>query len=261
MITHRFETTPLLRHEVKFFWTMEQSQDEYNRYPIGPDSFVELILNCGAPLGIELENGARVEMPRAMVNGLQMKPLRLYATGDAQFVAVRLYAWAVRSFINLPATCNLPIVPLDARWQNFAQTFAAVVRHNGYQEAIDCLQQFILDQRRPHPDALPIYSAGESLYSVDGQLEISELVARSYLSPRQFERRFKYFTGVTPKIYARLIRFDAVRTSLFNNPYHSIAALAQDFGFTDQAHLIHEFKAFTTRTPGEFATLLQRAAG
>src|SRR5262249_9449211 len=160
-------------------------------------------------------------------NGLQMKPLRLYATGDAQFVAVGLYAWAGGSFLDLPADCMLPIVPLDHTWQNFSLTFSTLVQHYGYQEAIVCLQHFILDQRRPHPDALPIYSAGESLYTVDGQLEISELVARSYLSPRQFERRFKHFTGVTPKTYARLIRFDAVRTSLFNNPWYNVSALAQ----------------------------------
>jgi AraC-like DNA-binding protein len=33
----------------------------------------------------------------------------------------------------------------------------------------------------------------------------------------------------------------------------SLTALAHEFGYTDQAHFIHDFRAFANRTPGEFA--------
>jgi transcriptional regulator GlxA family with amidase domain len=80
-------------------------------------------------------------------------------------------------------------------------------------------------------------------------MKIEELVMRSYLSPRQFERRFKHLIGVTPKAFARLVRFEAVRDTLYQNPTQSMTDVAHQFGYTDQSHFIHDFKAFARCTP------------
>ncbi len=53
---------------------------------------------------------------------------------------------------------------------------------------------------------------------------------------------------------ARLIRFETIRNRLTMDPLASLSDLAYDLGYTDQAHLIHDFGAFADRTPGEFAT-------
>ena len=70
--------------------------------------------------------------------------------------------------------------------------------------------------------------------------------------PANFERRFKYLTGVTPKTMARLIRFETICYTLYSNPMRRATDLAHEFGYTDQAHFIHDFKAFAVLTPGEF---------
>lgn len=80
------------------------------------------------------------------------------------------------------------------------------------------------------------------------------LASQNALSASQFERRFKFLTGVTPKTMARLIRFESIRNMLIINPLRRATDLAQDFGYTDQAHFIHDFKAFATLTPSEFVS-------
>jgi methylphosphotriester-DNA--protein-cysteine methyltransferase len=83
---------------------------------------------------------------------------------------------------------------------------------------------------------------------------MEDLANQTALSTSQFERRFKFLTGVTPKTMARLIRFENIRNMLIINPQRRATDLAQDFGYTDQAHFIHDFKALSTLTPGEFVT-------
>ena len=164
----------------------------------------------------------------------------------------------MRRFIDLPDSfCTLPAIPLGGIWKDFARTLEATFRRSGYLEAIACLQQFILDMRRPESNLASIRAAGELLDVSLGNVSLDDLALRSNLSPRQFERQFKHWTGVSPKTYARLIRHETARRLLTSDPNHSVVALAQDFGYTDQAHFIHDFKTFTSVTPGQYVARIR----
>lgn len=81
---------------------------------------------------------------------------------------------------------------------------------------------------------------------------MSNLAKHCHLSVRQFERRFKLLTGFTPKLMARLIRFEALRDQLLAAPVTRSTDLAYNFGYTDQIHMIRDFKTFTGWTPTQF---------
>jgi AraC-like DNA-binding protein len=254
MIVHQFAPDPALAADVQCFWTFEQDYVEQNGAPILPDAHAELIFNCGASHILEAPTGERVEMPRVSLNGLQNRPLHFRINGVCHFISVRLNAWAMRHFVDLPNDIRSPCaIPLDKVWTDFSRTLEATMRRSGYRAAVDCLQQFLLDVRRTESTVLPIRAAGELLDGSCGKVGLNELAERSNLSPRQFERQFKYGTGVSPKTYARLIRHENVRNVLTTNPGQNMVALAQDFGYTDQAHFIHDFKTFTSYTPGQYA--------
>ncbi len=256
MIRHEITPDPLLQLDVKFIWSLEEEAETYNRDSILPDSNIELVINCGAPLYLETDDGAHIDLPRVFLNGLQRKPLRLRTTGLCQFVAMRLYPWGLTPIIDIQTTRSAEtLTPLDSAWQDFGQTIAMTVQHSGYEEAMYKLQQYVSDVRiQPPRDLHSFRAAITRLYTSYGQLRMDELAAQTALSTSQFERRFKYLTGVTPKSMARLIRFETIRNMLFINPQRRATDLAQDFGYTDQAHFIHDFKAFATLTPGEFVS-------
>lgn len=85
---------------------------------------------------------------------------------------------------------------------------------------------------------------------------MSELAAACFLSLRQLERRFKRCIGVSPKMFARLLRFEALLDSLIRGPSISFADLSTRLGYHDQAHVIREFKTWSGCTPTAF---LERA--
>jgi AraC-like DNA-binding protein len=254
MLRYEIAPAPQLQPDVKFIWSLEEDLETYNRDNINPDSYVELIINCGAPLYLQTNDGARIDLPRVFLNGLQRKPLRLRTTGLCQFVAMKMYPWAVNPLIDVQANHSAgSITALDSTWQNFGSTIVATVQHSGYEEAMYKLQQYACDVRNQPPhDLHAIRSATRQLYATSGQVRMDELAAQAALSASQFERRFKYLTGVTPKMMARLIRFQNIVYTMYLNPLRRASDLAQDFGYTDQAHFIHDFKAFASLTPGEF---------
>ncbi len=86
---------------------------------------------------------------------------------------------------------------------------------------------------------------------------IRSLVGDIGLSERHLRRRFQDHVGLGIKHYARIIRFqrllDATRqhTRRFGLVSPGWAAIAYDHGFSDQAHLIREIRAFAGLTPAE----------
>ncbi|MCG9579429.1 helix-turn-helix domain-containing protein [Vibrio tubiashii] len=70
---------------------------------------------------------------------------------------------------------------------------------------------------------------------------------------RQVERRFRQWLGMSPKYFQRLRRVHSSLSKLRENPDVSLADFAFEHGFSDQAHMTREFKAFVLTTPGEMS--------
>ena len=72
---------------------------------------------------------------------------------------------------------------------------------------------------------------------------------------RTFERLFNTYVGTTPKQFFRLNRFQGLLNRMLQLPREvSLTDLAMEFDYYDQAHFIHDFKAFTGNSPSVFLT-------
>jgi AraC-like DNA-binding protein len=258
MSHHEFYPCAELAADIQCFWASQETGDEFNQFPIIPDSYVELIFNCGAPIILIDEHGHETELPPVFMIGLQQKPLRLRTNGDSQIISARFFAWAARPLLELEhALSEMPILALNGIWQDLRVALQHTLSRSGEAEAIACLETFVLHRcRQLKADLRLPRRVGQLLYETNGNLSMNDLAERCYLSPSQFQRRMKQTLGMPAKTYARLIRYEQARNALFLNPRRSIAdlVLVYEFGYTDQSHLIHEFKAFTSHTPGELAT-------
>ena len=70
---------------------------------------------------------------------------------------------------------------------------------------------------------------------------IDDLVKQSGLSARHFQRRFTSQVGLSPKLYARTIRFDTALTAHRNEPTKPWTKIVHEAGYFDQAHLARDF--------------------
>ena len=94
-----------------------------------------------------------------------------------------------------------------------------------------------------------IMHAAQAICGRKGNINLKELAHQSCLSQRQFERKFKELIGFTPKLFSRIVRFNAL-LSKPQKAYRSLTEVAYDFGYYDQAHFIQDFKEFSGYNPG-----------
>lgn len=90
------------------------------------------------------------------------------------------------------------------------------------------------------------------------------LAAEACLSPRQFERSFIERVGMSPKLYARIVRFDQAFRLKERQPGLDWLAVAVQTGYYDYRHLVRDFKEFAGVTPPQLLaaeTAYSRAAG
>lgn len=82
---------------------------------------------------------------------------------------------------------------------------------------------------------------------------IADLERSTGLSSRQLERKFAQWVGISPKTFARIIRFKRVVAAAEASPAPpDWARLAAEFNFADQPHLVREFKEFSDLSPVAF---------
>jgi AraC-like DNA-binding protein len=73
------------------------------------------------------------------------------------------------------------------------------------------------------------------------------------LSARRFTRLFSLEVGLTPKLYARVQRFQRVLGRMQDSAARDWTDVAQDCGYFDQSHLIRECRSMSGFTPTELA--------
>jgi AraC-like DNA-binding protein len=91
------------------------------------------------------------------------------------------------------------------------------------------------------------------------QASLDKMAQKSFLSPKQFERKFVERTGVNPKIFSRLARFDRAFREKNLNPQRDWQSIAFDCGYYDYQHLVRDYKIFTGLKPTDFYQLESRA--
>jgi AraC-like DNA-binding protein len=89
---------------------------------------------------------------------------------------------------------------------------------------------------------------------------IEDMVRQSQYSHRGFIALFRQATGLSPKRYARLMRFQLLLAALRKAPAAALCELALAHGYSDQAHMQREFREFAGVTPLQYRALAPDAA-
>ena len=250
----------VLQDNVKRFWVMEKEYTaEDSLEEVIPDACIELILNFGGPYW-QMSGSRPRELPQVFLIGLQNKPLILRASGLVKLVAVRFFAWGALPFLKHEVRPgSIMNVELDDAWRNVISKIAPKVHMGEYQEAVEEMEDFLIGKRlNALFEPQQVQTAAKLLYHTKGQFRVAELADTLNLSVRQLQRQFDDATGVSPKNLARSIRFDAICSRLMVEPDANLTDLAYEFGYTDQAHFINDFKAIADKTPGEYAAEMQK---
>ena len=123
---------------------------------------------------------------------------------------------------------------------------------SGFGERIDIATGFLLQHitGRAAPNAVAI--AANRVLDNCGGFRIREAAVSAGLSVRQFERRFCEQVGISPKRYARIVRFYAALSAKLAAPKRAWTDIAHEIGYYDQMHMVHEFRRFSGESPTNY---------
>jgi AraC-like DNA-binding protein len=123
---------------------------------------------------------------------------------------------------------------------------------SSFAQRVKIADNYLLDRVSAGP-RLGITAAALELHRQRGCLSISGLADRSGLSLRHFERRFAAEVGMSPKLYARVARFEAAIESKAREPRLHWTDVAHDLGYHDQMHMVRDFRRLASSTPTDLA--------
>lgn len=89
-----------------------------------------------------------------------------------------------------------------------------------------------------------ISSATEQIILQKGTQSVTELAKECFVSGRQLERLFHEYIGITPKKLCSLVRYQYLWSEIITNPEFRVLDAVCKYGYTDQSHLMREFKRY-----------------
>lgn len=124
---------------------------------------------------------------------------------------------------------------------------------NGYHEMTLIADRFIHSLAGKAPkDKHELDSVSRLMINLGGKVSLDWLATQSYLSVKQFTRKFYERTGVNPKTYLRIVRFNRAVNMKNAYPGRDWLRIALECDYFDYQHLVRDYKEFTQHTPNGF---------
>jgi AraC-like DNA-binding protein len=219
-----------------------------------PNGLLELVVHFGGRFGFE-RNGIRERCPAVCLTGLQTASFVIEAPPhESSVLGMRLYPAGAFAIIGGPlheATERLvDLEDLVGRASNeLAKSCAASSSAEG---RVSCAAHWA-SERIAHARGLdrPIAWAVAQIARTHGSVRIGHLQDQIGFSKKGLLKAFREQVGVTPKVYARIMRFRQAIT-LLHDGRHSLAEIAAIVGYYDQPHMNLDFRELGGLAPGDF---------
>ena len=255
-------TPPSLRAAVKAVWFARGTMAEFDvPEPIVPDGCVEIVLNL-ADRFVQVD-AAHALQPRDLLVGQMTRPTIASPTGDVDLIGIRFWPGRAGAVLRLPMwelqdqlIAASGVLPIFDRLADDLRSLprAAQLAHLTRALAPYCAR--VLPERLRHVDV-----ALSRIAATSGTESIAALSAVTGVTRRHLERQFREQVGLRLKQFARIARIQQVLSVVQSGASLSGAEIAASFGYSDQAHLIHECRALTGTTPGRLVTTERSLSG
>lgn len=193
-----------------------------------------------------------------LVSGIQDQHREFMMSGKLGMMGAFLFPYA------LPLLFNLSADALTNRTVEISDLFGSeglflkeeVVEASTTTQRVEIIGAYLLkktnDRGIGHDGLL---QGVREIVRVNGVATIDSLIAATGVSARQLDRRFMSSVGISPKMFSRLVRFQASLQLPQKRSTATLTELALEAGYYDQSHFIRDFKTFSGISPGYYFRL------
>lgn len=212
---------------------------------------VRLVILLDDTVTVTTGVGATQEV-RSFVAGPRASPVVVDQPGSYRGVEVGLSLVSAAAFVGMPlGDLGGSIVALDDVIDDRARELHTHLgQATGWSNVFGVLDRYIRPGDRSLVDERLQWAWG-AIRRSGGQVRVGTIAEKVGWSRRHFAARFERTFGVTPKVAARLFRFERATSMLASGTLPVEAATM--CGYFDQAHMHRDFALFGGRTPGQVA--------
>jgi AraC-like DNA-binding protein len=255
-----YAPAPLLQPYIEQYWFLRSArQSMVLEERIFVDARADIMFNFGVAYERQNLLGMSDLMTVAHIDAQREYPIAIAQQGVIDLVGVRFRPGGLAAFVRLPLheASNLTI-DLQTIFGGAAGVLEALMYESqDPRERVALLDLFFLQRLMP-PDILPMVRfIADRIVASNGTARIATLSQDVGYSIRTVDRLFGQIFGVSPKVYARIVRFQRALGMLGAQPSMPLIDVALLCGYYDQAHFSREFAAFAGDTPFAYRALLQ----
>lgn len=266
MIYRTYIPQPPLSEFVELLWYYEADEPPHEKKQkerVLPTGTMEMVINLRDD-ALRVYDGRKPDpfpnLSSSLICGAHSGFFLIDTAAKAHTIGVAFKPGGTLPFLGLPASeLQDAHVPLDALWGRNAGDSRDRLLEANEAEMVETmfrvLEQDLLARLDCHMVHHPaVVFALEEFQNVPHERTISEVTAKTGLSPRRFIQLFEQEVGLTPKLFCRVRRFQVALRLCAGEEQVRFGEIALACGYFDQAHLIRDFKAFSGLSPTAYLT-------
>jgi AraC-like DNA-binding protein len=219
-----------------------------------PTPRIPLIVNFGAPWNVADSPDGLSQDYESFVAGLGERSSYVAAAGPASCVQVNLTPVGAHMFfgVAMEELANRVVSLGDVLPRQARNLTERLLEAPDWPARFDLLNEiFVARLAEARPPSPEVGWAWHLLARTNGKAPIGWICDRLGRSRRHLATRFREQVGLPPKTVARIMRFDRAVALLGGEA--TLADVAFECGYYDQAHLNRDFREFAGTPPALFA--------
>ena len=250
----QIDPAPELSLYIKHFLILENDTLNGVVHRLIPDGNPGIVFHYETPL---LQNAGGntpyIRQPKSFIYGQVTATIDLISEGRIGMIVVVLQPYSLNALTKIPAHhLTNTNRALSGIWgQQGSQLEKAVLSTHDMHARLALIETFLTGKLQMAPDPI-VKNSIDWMKAHPDSASIHELVAQLPIGERQLERAFKAHVGVSPKLYASMIRLQYFLRSIRQPGEKNLTNLAYGSGYYDQAHLVRTFKRKSGITPSRY---------
>jgi AraC-like DNA-binding protein len=247
--------SPPLDRFVECVWTRSAPATPPTPERIAPDGCVEVIVQLASVARAARPDGPFALQPAAFLLAPLGGPLALEPTGAMETFGIRFRPGGAAAFLRFPVdTLGPGETPLDAAFgREGAELVERIAEAATFGQRIAACETFLTGRLAVAGfEGSPVGAIVRRMLRETPRLSVAAAAGECGWSVRQLERRFRRETGLTPRLFGRIVRFQRVFRAVGADSGPDWVSVALECGYADQPHLIREFRELAGETPAAF---------
>jgi len=247
------ELSPYIKH----YLFLDNASTAIQKLRLFSDGNTGVVFSLKSKLISEISNDeVKKYLPTSFLYGQLHGFKDIYSENETSLIIVVFQPNGIYQLLGIPATeFQDSIIPVEEVFDQKVTALQEKLFQQNNQTHVELLNHFFrnLINNKLVSNQSIINNSLDFILTNKGDFSVKQLVEHTAYTERHLERKFKECIGLNPKKFGNVIRLHHFLKLLKNkSDTTNLTAICYDAGFSDQSHLIKDFRKHTGISPREY---------